>query len=35
VQIRALLGGKVDSPAHFETARATLERVFLKGLTPR
>ncbi len=35
VQIRALLGGKVDSPAYFETAKATLERVFLKGLTPR
>jgi TetR/AcrR family transcriptional regulator len=35
VQIRALLGQKVDSPAHFDTAKATLERVFLKGLTPR
>jgi TetR/AcrR family transcriptional regulator len=32
VQIRALLGDKVDSPAHFETAKATLERVFLRGL---
>jgi TetR/AcrR family transcriptional regulator len=32
VQIRALLGDKVDNPAHFETAKATLERVFLKGV---
>jgi TetR/AcrR family transcriptional regulator len=32
VQIRALLGDKVDGPAHFETAKATLERVFLKGV---
>jgi TetR/AcrR family transcriptional regulator len=32
VQIRALLGDKVDSPAHFQTAKATLEQVFLNGL---
>ncbi|CAN5211554.1 TetR family transcriptional regulator C-terminal domain-containing protein [soil metagenome] len=31
VQIRALLGEKVDRPEHFARARATLERVFLKG----
>jgi TetR/AcrR family transcriptional regulator len=35
VQIRALLGGKIDSPAHFETAKTTLERVFLRGVAPR
>jgi TetR/AcrR family transcriptional regulator len=34
VQIRALLGGRVDRPEHFETARAALERLFVKGLTP-
>jgi TetR/AcrR family transcriptional regulator len=32
VQIRALLGDKADTPAHFDKARATLERVFLKGV---
>ena len=32
-QIRALLGGKADDPAHFDTARQTLEMVFLKGVT--
>jgi TetR/AcrR family transcriptional regulator len=31
-QIRALLGSKVDETAHFERARQTLERVFLKGI---
>lgn len=31
-QVRALLGGKADEPAHFETARKTLEQVFLKGV---
>jgi TetR/AcrR family transcriptional regulator len=31
VQIRALLGEKVDRPEHFARARATLERVFLRG----
>ena len=31
-QIRSLLGGRVDEPAHFETARRTLEQVFLKGV---
>ena len=34
VQIRALLGEKVDRPEHFARAKATLERVFLKGATP-
>jgi TetR/AcrR family transcriptional regulator len=32
VQMRALLGDRVDSPAHFEAAKATLEQVFLNGL---
>jgi TetR/AcrR family transcriptional regulator len=32
-QIRALLGSKVDETAHFEKARRTLERVFLKGVS--
>jgi TetR/AcrR family transcriptional regulator len=32
-QIRALLGSKVDENAHFEKARRTLERVFLKGVS--
>lgn len=32
-QIRALLGSKVDEMSHFEKARQTLERVFLKGVT--
>jgi TetR/AcrR family transcriptional regulator len=32
VQMRALLGDRIDTPAHFDTARATLEQVFLKGL---
>jgi hypothetical protein len=30
--MRALLGDRIDTPAHFDTARATLEQVFLKGL---
>jgi TetR/AcrR family transcriptional regulator len=34
MQIRALLGERADRPEHFETAKATLERVFLRGLTP-
>jgi TetR/AcrR family transcriptional regulator len=34
VQIRAILGGAVDEPAHLATAKATLERVFLKGMLP-
>ena len=33
VQMRALLGERINSSQHFETARATLERIFLKGLT--
>lgn len=33
-QIRALLGSRVDVAAHFDTARKTLERVFLKGIVP-
>ena len=32
IQIRALLGPQADKPAHFETAKATLERVFLRGV---
>ena len=31
VQIRALLGERVDRPEHFARAKATLEQVFLKG----
>ena len=32
VQIRALLGSRIDRPAHFDTAKATLEQVFLRGV---
>jgi TetR/AcrR family transcriptional regulator len=32
VQIRALLGERADRPEHFETAKTTLERVFLGGI---
>jgi TetR/AcrR family transcriptional regulator len=32
VQIRAILGSRVDRPAHFELATATLEQVMLRGL---
>jgi TetR/AcrR family transcriptional regulator len=32
VQIRAVLGPRIDRPDHFEIARATLERLFLKGV---
>lgn len=35
VQMRALLGDRVDRPEHFETAKGTLEQVFLQGLAPR
>ncbi|MEP0324228.1 HTH-type transcriptional regulator RutR [Bauldia litoralis] len=31
-QIRAVLGPTADRPAHFETAKTTLEQVFLKGV---
>lgn len=31
-QIRALTGPAADRPEHFETAKATLERVFLRGV---
>lgn len=31
-QIRAILGPQADRPAHFDTARETLEQVFLKGM---
>jgi TetR/AcrR family transcriptional regulator len=34
-QIRALLGARATRPAHFDTARATLEQVFLGGLTDK
>ena len=32
VQIRAILGARVDQPAHFALARATLEQVLVKGV---
>jgi TetR/AcrR family transcriptional regulator len=32
VQIRAILGPRVERPAHFALAKATLEQVFLKGV---
>jgi TetR/AcrR family transcriptional regulator len=32
VQIRAVLGPAADRPEHFETARRTLEQIFLKGV---
>jgi TetR/AcrR family transcriptional regulator len=32
VQIRAILGDKVDRPDHYEIARRTLESVFLRGI---
>lgn len=35
VQIRALLGGAIDRPEHFASAKATLEQVFLSGVTRR
>jgi len=33
VQTRALLGNRIDRPEYFTSARATLEQIFLKGLT--
>ena len=35
VQMRAILGGRVDEPAHFKSAGATLLKVFVEGLRPR
>ncbi len=32
IQIRALLGDRVDTPEHFETARRTLDRVLVRGV---
>jgi TetR/AcrR family transcriptional regulator len=32
VQIRAILGARIDRPAHFDLARATLEQVLVKGV---
>jgi TetR/AcrR family transcriptional regulator len=32
VQIRAVLGARAERPGHFEAAKATLERVFLRGV---
>jgi TetR/AcrR family transcriptional regulator len=32
-QIRAILSGRADDPAHFDMARQTLEQVFLNGVT--
>jgi TetR/AcrR family transcriptional regulator len=34
VQIRALLGTRIEQPEHFAHAKATLEQVFLRGLAP-
>ncbi|HET7714356.1 MAG TPA: TetR family transcriptional regulator C-terminal domain-containing protein [Bauldia sp.] len=34
-QIRAVLGAEATQPAHFDTAKQTLEQVFLSGLTGR
>ncbi len=34
-QIRAVLGAKATRPAHFDTAKETLERVFLTGVTAK
>ena len=34
VQIRALTGNTIDRPDHFARVRATLEQVFLAGVTP-
>jgi TetR/AcrR family transcriptional regulator len=34
VQIRAVLGDRAARPDHFDTAKQTLERVFLGGVTP-
>jgi TetR/AcrR family transcriptional regulator len=34
VQIRALLGTRIERPEHFAHAKATLEQVFLRGLAP-
>jgi TetR/AcrR family transcriptional regulator len=35
VQIRAILGQRVERPAHFDLAKATLERIFLQGINGR
>jgi TetR/AcrR family transcriptional regulator len=35
VQIRAMLGDRIARPDHFETAKRTLEQVFLAGLKAR
>jgi TetR/AcrR family transcriptional regulator len=35
VQVRTLTGNAIDRPEHFARAKATLEQVFLNGLTPR
>lgn len=35
VQIRAILGGRADRPAHRDLARATLERVLVGGIAPK
>jgi TetR/AcrR family transcriptional regulator len=35
VQIRAILGARVDRPDHFDMAKRTLEQVFLKGVAER
>jgi TetR/AcrR family transcriptional regulator len=34
-QIRAVLGPRADGTRHFDHARATLARVFLKGISPK
>jgi TetR/AcrR family transcriptional regulator len=33
VQIRAILGARAERPAHFDTARTTLEQLLIKGVT--
>jgi TetR/AcrR family transcriptional regulator len=35
VQVRAVLGARADRDAHFETARATLDQVLVKGIVPK
>jgi TetR/AcrR family transcriptional regulator len=34
-QVRAVLGSRSDGAVHFKPARATLDRVFLKGISPK
>jgi TetR/AcrR family transcriptional regulator len=34
-QVRAVLGSRSDGAVHFGQAKATLDRVFLKGFSPK